>query len=186
MSEAGLGQGEGGQPRSAHPADADPTQGPGGGSLFHRRIPRQLWDDEKSSPGIDPVGEGASERGGQQVGVWRGWAGMGGLQPPPHPSPSLFQLPLPGPRGGQDLLVHGGGRVRHLRARRPGNGGCLGGSPARWWLSPLWLSPAVTPLPGPGVPCQRGPVGVALVPPAPGLLSPRSGVLRGTLPQGAV
>ncbi|XP_058279690.1 FHF complex subunit HOOK-interacting protein 2B isoform X2 [Hirundo rustica] len=109
--------------------------GPGGGSLFHRRIPGRLWDGKKPFPGIQPVGEGASERGGQQ-------------------------LPLPGPRGGQDLLVHGGGRIRHLRARCPGD--------------------------GPGVPCQRCPVGLALVPPAPGLLSPRGGFLRGALPQGAV
>ncbi|KAI1230067.1 Protein FAM160B2, partial [Lamprotornis superbus] len=45
-------------------------------------------------------------------------------------------------------------------------------------LSPPW--------PGPGMPCQLSPVGVALVPPAPGLVSPRCGFLRGTFPQGAV
>ncbi|XP_077047791.1 FHF complex subunit HOOK-interacting protein 2B isoform X3 [Agelaius phoeniceus] len=80
-----------------------------------------------------------------------------------HPLLPLFQLPVPGPRGGQDLVVHGGGRIQHLRARCPGH--------------------------GPGVPCQRCPVGVALIPSAPGLLSllsPWSGFLRGTLPQGAV
>lgn len=70
---------------------------------------------------------------------------MGGLHPPPHPLLSLLQLPLPGPRGGQDVLVPGGGRLRHLRAGRPGNGGCLGVSPAWEWLSPHWLSPLVTP-----------------------------------------
>lgn len=154
----GPGQGEeGGSPLVPTQLTNTPAlgpQGPGGGSVFHRWLPRcRLWIRKKASAGISPVGEGASERGGQQVGICRGCSSMEGggvVSPSPSLSP-LFQLPLPGPRGGEDLLVHGGRRLRHLRARCPGHGERLrgvGGVPIPGGDGPLLrLSPTITPPP---------------------------------------
>uniref|UniRef100_A0A663E907 FHF complex subunit HOOK interacting protein 2B n=1 Tax=Aquila chrysaetos chrysaetos TaxID=223781 RepID=A0A663E907_AQUCH len=182
-------------PDERGPPRAGPRRGwagPGGGSVFHRWLPRcRLWIGKKASAGISPVGEGASERGGQQVGICRGCSSMGGGVVSPSPSLSpLFQLPLPGPRGGEDVLVHGGRWLRHLRARCPGHGERLrgrGGSPSPVVVTPCSGShPPSPPLPGPGVPCRRGPVGVAPGPPTPRCLLPRNGFLRGPFPQGSV
>lgn len=168
------------EPPSAHPADTPvpAPQGPGGGSLLHRWIPRlQLWDGEKASVRTSPIREGASERGGEQVGIPRGCPSMGGAA---SLSPSLshhFQLPLPGSRGGKDLLVHGGRQLRHLRARCAGNGECLGGPKPGSADPPSGSHPASPLRPGPSVPGQRSPMGVAQGPPSPRLLPPRSGVL---------
>lgn len=127
-------------------------QGPGGGSVFHRWLPRcRLWIGKKASAGISPVGEGASERGGQQVGICRGCSSMGGgLYPPPHRSPlsSSFLCLVPEEaktsscmeEGGYDTYVHDAlGMVS-------GYGVGAGGVPIPGGGGPLLrLSPTITP-----------------------------------------
>lgn len=178
----GPGQGEeGGSPLVPTRLTNTPAlgpQGPGGGSVFHRWLPRcRLWIGKKTSAGISPVGEGASERGGQQVGICRGCSSMGwgggGAYPPPHRSPlsSSFLCLVPEEaktsscmeEGGYDTYVHDAlGMVSGYGV------GVGGGSPSLVVMAPCSGShPPSPPLPGPGVPCQRGPVGVAPGPPTP-------------------
>lgn len=209
--ERGRGKvrGAGGDVRVPLPIDTPVAapQGPGGGrggSLLHRRLPRERLRDGEKAPGggIDPPGEGARERGGQQVGRCGGLPTKGGGARPCPPVPAPPPPPLPAPlsssflclvpeeaktsscleEGGYDTYVHDAlGMVRvFFGGGVSGPGGCSPPAP----LSALTLLPPRPP--GPGEPQQGGLVGVAPGPPAPRCLPPRGAVLRGALPQGAV